>query len=83
MLGNSPATLLSFVRKEDRLDIKSFISTLEDGPKAPFRGDCMRHRRVVIGMMGATGIALKVGDVILSFTKGNLLLTLISTMISP
>ena len=32
-------------------------------------------------MMGATGIALKVGDVILGFTKGNLLLTLISTMI--
>ncbi len=76
------ATLLSFVRKEDRLDIKSFISTLEEGSKSALSvAIACVIVGVVIGMMGATGIALKVGDVILSFTKGNLLLTLISTMI--
>ena len=70
------------MRKEDRLDIKSFISTLEEGSKSALSvAIACVIVGVVIGMMGATGIALKVGDVILSFTKGNLLLTLISTMI--
>lgn len=76
------AVLLSFIKKEDRLDVRSFISTLEDGSKSALSvAIACVIVGVVIGMMGATGIALKVGDVILGFTKGNLLLTLISTMI--
>ncbi|NLA91431.1 MAG: TRAP transporter fused permease subunit, partial [Synergistaceae bacterium] len=76
------AVILSFVKKEDRLDVKSFIATLEDGSKSALSvAIACVIVGVVIGMMGATGIALKVGDVILSFTRGNMLLTLISTMI--
>lgn len=76
------AVVLSFVKKEDRLDLKAFIATLEDGSKSALSvAIACVIVGVVIGMMGATGIALKVGDVILSFTKGNMLLTLISTMI--
>ncbi len=50
------ATLLSFVRKEDRLDIKSFISTLEEGSKSALSvAIACVIVGVVIGMMGATG----------------------------
>lgn len=80
--GIGLSVVLSFVKKEDRLDLKSFIATLEDGSKSALSvAVACIIVGVVIGMMGATGIALKVGDVILSFTKGNLLLTLVSTMI--
>ena len=80
--GIISATLLSFVKKEDRLDVRSFVATLEDGSKSALSvAIACVIVGVVIGMMGATGIALKVGDVILGFTKGNLLLTLISTML--
>ncbi len=76
------SVLLSFVRKEDRLDLKSFVATLEEGSKSALSvAIACVIVGVVIGMMGATGIALKVGDVILGFTRGNLLLTLIATML--
>lgn len=76
------AVILSFIKKEDRMDVKSFIATLEDGSKSALSvAIACVIVGVVIGMMGATGIALKVGDVILGFTKGNMLMTLISTMI--
>ncbi|GAB1485257.1 TRAP transporter permease [Aminivibrio sp.] len=75
------SVLLSFVKKEDRLDLKSMIKTLEEGSKSALSvAIACIIVGVVIGMMGATGIALKVGDVILSVTKGNLLMTLIATM---
>ncbi len=75
------SVLLSFVKKEDRLDLKSMIKTLEEGSKSALSvAIACIIVGVVIGMMGATGIALKVGDVILSLTKGNLLMTLIATM---
>ncbi len=79
--GIGLSVVLSFVKKEDRLDPKSFIATLEEGSKSALSvAIACIIVGVVIGMMGATGIALKVGDVILGFTRGNLLLTLISTM---
>ncbi len=80
--GIGLSVLLSFVKKEDRLDVKSFIATLEDGSKSALSvAIACVIVGVVIGMMGATGIALKVGDVILGFTKGNMLLTLVATML--
>ena len=76
------AILLSFIKKEDRLDLKSFISTLEKGSRSALSvAIACIIVGVVIGMMGATGVALKVGDVILRLTNGNLMLTLVSTMV--
>jgi TRAP transporter 4TM/12TM fusion protein len=72
---------LSFVRKEDRLDIKSLIATLEDGTKSALSvAVACTLVGVVIGVMGATGIALRIGDAILQYTEGSLLLTLVITM---
>lgn len=78
--GIASALLLSFIRREDRIDLPKLIATLEDGSKSALSvAIACIIVGVVIGIMGATGIALKVGDVILGFTRGNLLLTLIST----
>lgn len=80
--GIASALLLSFIRKEDRVDLPKLVATLEDGSKSALSvAIACIIVGVVIGIMGATGIALKVGDVILSFTRGNLLLTLISTAV--
>ena len=76
------AVVLSFVRKEDRMEPKKFIKTLEDGSKSALSvAVACFIVGVVIGMMGATGIALRVGDAILTMTQGSLALTLIATML--
>jgi TRAP transporter 4TM/12TM fusion protein len=80
--GGIFATLLfSFVRKEDRLNIRKLIATLEDGSKSALSvAVACTLVGVVIGMMGATGIALRIGDTILSYTAGRLAPTLVMTM---
>ncbi len=81
-IGIICCVLLSFVRKEDRLDLKSFIATLEDGSKSALSvAIACTIVGVVIGMMGATGIALRIGDVILGYTDGLMIPTLIVTML--
>ncbi|SBV93604.1 TRAP transporter, 4TM/12TM fusion protein [uncultured delta proteobacterium] len=74
--------VLSFVDKADRLSWKSLIATLEDGSKSALSvAIACTIVGVVIGMMGATGIALRIGDAILSYTQGMLIPTMIVTMI--
>lgn len=73
---------LSFVNKADRLNLKTLIATLEDGSKSALSvAIACTIVGVVIGMMGATGIALRIGDTILSYTQGLMVPTLIVTMI--
>ncbi len=73
---------LSFVDKNDRLNLKSLIATLEDGSKSALSvAIACTIVGVVIGMMGATGIALRIGDAILSYTAGAMVPTMIVTML--
>jgi TRAP transporter 4TM/12TM fusion protein len=73
---------LSFVNKADRLNWKTLIATLEDGSKSALSvAIACTIVGVIIGMMGATGIALRIGDVILSYTQGMLIPTLFVTMV--
>ncbi|MCF4113219.1 MULTISPECIES: TRAP transporter permease [Dethiosulfovibrio] len=76
------AFLLSFLRKDSRLNVRDLVDTLEAGSKSalPVALACTIVG-VVIGMMGATGIALRVGDAILALTGGHLLPTLVVSMI--
>ncbi|RRD64381.1 TRAP transporter permease [Fretibacterium sp. OH1220_COT-178] len=79
--GIASSMMLSFVRKEDRLNLKALIATLEDGSKSALSvAVACTLVGVVIGMMGATGIALRVGDTILGYTAGRLMPTLVMTM---
>jgi len=80
--GIITATISSFVKKEERLNLRELVRTLESGTKTalPVAVACTIVG-VVIGMMGATGVALKIGDAVLMLTQGNLFLTLLITMV--
>lgn len=79
--GIASSMMLSFIRKEDRLNLKALIATLEDGTRSALSvAVACTLVGVVIGMMGATGIALRVGDTILGYTAGRLMPTLVMTM---
>lgn len=80
-IGIVCCVLLSFVNKEDRLNLRTLIATLEDGSKSALSvAIACTIVGVVIGMMGATGIALRIGDTILGYTQGVMIPTLIVTM---
>ncbi|MDR1731235.1 MAG: TRAP transporter permease [Synergistaceae bacterium] len=80
--GIGTCVALSFIDRKDRLNLRSFISTLEEGSKSALSvAVACTLVGVVIGMMGATGIALRIGDTILSYTAGKLMPTLVVTMI--
>jgi len=80
--GIFSCVLLSFVKKSDRLNVKTLVSTLESGSKGALSvAMACIIVGVVIGMMGATGVALRVGDAILAMTQGHLIITLVVTMI--
>jgi TRAP transporter 4TM/12TM fusion protein len=79
--GIGASVVLSFVRREDRLNLKALIATLEDGSKSALSvAVACTLVGVVIGVMGATGIALRIGDTILGYTEGKLMPTLVMTM---
>lgn len=81
-IGIVCCVLLSFVDKADRLSWKSLVATLEDGSKSALSvAIACTIVGVVIGMMGATGIALRIGDAILSYTQGMLIPTMLVTMV--
>jgi TRAP transporter 4TM/12TM fusion protein len=65
--------LLSFVKKSDRLTIEIFFKTLEDGSKSALSvAVACTIVGVVIGMLGATGVALRVlssGEIIAWISK--------------
>lgn len=74
--------ILSFVDKADRLSWKGLVATLEAGSKSALSvAIACAVVGVVIGMMGATGIALRIGDAILSYTQGMLVPTMVVTMV--
>lgn len=80
--GIASCVVLSFVKKSDRLDLKTFIKTLKDGSIGALSVAmaCIIVGNV-IGMMGATGVALRIGDAVLALTSGHLIATLIVTLI--
>ncbi|WP_198470815.1 TRAP transporter permease [Acetomicrobium sp. S15 = DSM 107314] len=80
--GIISCVLLSFVKKSDRLSVKALISALESGSKVALSvAMACIIVGVAVGMMGATGIALRIGDAILALTQGHLIFTLIMAMI--
>lgn len=80
--GIITVTALSFIKKEERLNIMKLIATLESGTKTALSvAIACIIVGIVIGMLGATGVALRIGDAVLLLTQGYLFPTLIITMI--
>jgi TRAP-type uncharacterized transport system fused permease subunit len=65
-----------------RLDLKGLVATFEAGSKTALSvAMACTIVGVVIGMMGAAGVPLKIGDVVLAVTQGRFFPTLVVTMI--
>lgn len=80
--GILASIVLSFVKKSDRLNLKVFLKTLKDGSISALSVAiaCIIAGNV-IGMMGATGVALRIGDVVLTLTAGHLIPTMLMTLL--
>lgn len=77
------AIIVSFLRKETRMSFKDIIDALESGARTAL-GVAMSCAVVglIIGVATLTGFGLKLAGAILFLGKGNLLLTLILTMVA-
>ncbi|MCD5415450.1 MAG: TRAP transporter permease [Clostridiales bacterium] len=75
--------VVSFFRKNTRMTIKDIIDALEDGTRTVL-GVAMACAVVglIIGVATLTGFGLKLASIILMVGQGNLLLTLVLTMIA-
>ncbi len=73
--------IVTAVGERQNMNIKTLLATLESGAKGalPVAVACTIVG-VVIGVMGLTGVALRIGDIIIDYTAGNLTLTLLVTM---
>lgn len=80
-LGLSVAT--SYLRKSTRLSLKSILEALEQGAKSAL-GVSMACAcaGIIVGTITLTGLGLKLGNGLVSLSGGNLMLTLIFTMIT-
>jgi TRAP transporter 4TM/12TM fusion protein len=77
------AILASFIRKDTRLSFKDFLEALENGARGALGVSiACACAGIIVGTITLTGLGLKLGNGLVSLSGGNLLLTLIFTMIS-
>lgn len=77
------AFLVSLFRKETRMTIKGIIKVLEEGARTalPVIAACA-SAGIIVGVVMQTGLGGRIADGIITLGAGNLLLTLIFTMIA-
>lgn len=77
------AVIISFFNKETRLTPKRAVEALEDAGMlaVPVANTCASVG-IMVGMTGATGLGLVLGDGLIALAGGNFYLTLIFTMIT-
>ncbi|MCM3714332.1 TRAP transporter permease [Alkalihalobacillus oceani] len=74
--------LASFLRKETRLSLKDFLNTLENGAKGALGiGIACALVGFIVGITSLTSIGLTLGNQLISFANGNLVITLFLTMV--
>ncbi|WP_249869604.1 TRAP transporter permease [Oceanobacillus saliphilus] len=75
--------LVSMLRKETRMDIKTLLRTLEEGAKgAVFITMATAVVGIIIGVVSLTGIGLQLANIILSVSQGLMFPTLLLTMVA-
>lgn len=83
LYGLGLAILASFFRKETRLSLKDFLEALEIGARNALGVSvACACAGIIVGTVTLTGLGLKLGNGLIGLSGGNLLLTLIFTMIS-
>lgn len=83
LYGLGLAVATSFIRKSTRLSLKNILEALEQGAKSAL-GVSMACAcaGIIVGTITLTGLGLKLGNGLVSLSGGNLLLTLMFTMIT-
>lgn len=77
------AIVISFLKKETRLDLKGFFKALESGAvNALSVVAACACAGIVVGVITLTGLGLKFSGLILSLAHGNLYLTMALTMVA-
>lgn len=74
---------VSAIRKETRIGIKGFFTALADGARTALGvAAATAAAGIIVGVVTKTGLGLKLANGILDFAGGNLILTLIFTMVA-
>jgi TRAP transporter 4TM/12TM fusion protein len=77
------AILASFIRKDTRLSLKDFLEALETGARNALGVSiACACAGIIVGTITLTGLGLKLGNGLIGLSGGNLILTLIFTMIT-
>lgn len=83
LYGLGLAILASFIRKETRMSLKGFLEALETGARNALGVSiACACAGIIVGTITLTGLGLKLGNGLISLSGGNLILTLIFTMIT-
>ena len=81
--GLALCILVAMFRKETRLNLKKLLDTLEAGARGALGvALACATAGVIVGVVTLTGLGLKMGDGLLALAGGNILLTLVFTMIT-
>lgn len=83
LYGLGLAVVTSYIRKSTRLSLKNILEALEQGAKNAL-GVSMACAcaGIIVGTITLTGLGLKLGNGLVSLSGGNLMLTLVFTMIT-
>ncbi len=81
-IGMVACLIVAVMNKEKKVTVGMLVDTLEEGAKGALSvAIACAIVGTVVGTMGLTGIALRIGDIIIQYTGGFLPLTLATTMI--
>ncbi|MGF7185902.1 TRAP transporter 4TM/12TM fusion protein [Desulfitispora alkaliphila] len=83
MWGILATFVVSFFKKESRMNLREMLKTLEDGARTalPVIAACATAG-IIVGVVTLTGLGMKVAGGIIGLAGGNLILTLFFTMIA-
>ncbi len=83
LFGIGSSILVSFFTKDSKITFKSFLEALEQGAKSALGvAIACACAGIIVGTVTLTGLGLKMGNGLVSLAGGNLMLTLVFTMIS-
>jgi TRAP transporter 4TM/12TM fusion protein len=83
LYGLGLAVATSYIRKSTRLSFKNILEALEQGAKNALGVSvACACAGIIVGTITLTGLGLKLGNGLVSLSGGNLLITLIFTMIT-
>lgn len=83
ILSIAIAVIIGLIRKDNSFGIKEFFSAMETGAKGAIGVACAcACAGMIVGVVTLTGLGLRIAELIVTLAGGNLLLTLLFTMVA-